>query len=73
MKANKLADEVAKDAEIHQAIERVLKELEDRSGQEGFRHVFDKALHVLVAIDQAGFTIVRKRRIQEQVVSAPPR
>lgn len=50
-----------KKAEIHQAVEGALKQLEEHAGEEGFRHLFDKALHVLVAIDQAGFRIVRKR------------
>ena len=49
-----------KDAEIHRAVEGVLRQLEEHAGQEGFRHLYDKALHVLVAIDQAGFRIVRK-------------
>ena len=49
-----------KDADIHGAVEGTLRELEEHAGQEGFRHLFDKAIHVLVAIDQAGFRIVRK-------------
>jgi hypothetical protein len=39
----------------------VLKELHTHVGQGGYRHLFDKAIHVLVAIDQAGFRIMRKR------------
>jgi hypothetical protein len=50
-----------KEAEIHQAVENALRQLEEHAGEEGYRHLFDKALHVLVAIDQAGFRIVRKR------------
>lgn len=61
MSTSTAAEQLAKDAEIHQAIEAVLKNLEEHAGQEGFRHLYDKALHVLVAIDQAGFAIVRKR------------
>jgi len=55
------ANQVAKDAAINQAIEGALKNLEEHAGQEGFRHLQDTALHVSVAIDQAGFSIVRKR------------
>ncbi len=51
----------SKETEIHRAVEGALRELEAHAGQEGYRHWFDKALHVLVAIDQAGFRIVRKR------------
>jgi hypothetical protein len=51
---------LAKEAEIHQAIEGALRDLEAHAGEEGYRHLFDKALHALVAIDQAGFRIVRK-------------
>ena len=53
-------DQTTRDADIHRAVEGALRELEEHAGQEGFRHLFDKAIHVLVAIDQAGFRIVRK-------------
>src|SRR4051794_31997250 len=50
----KAQGEIARDKQIHQAIESALKNLEDHAGQEGFRHLYDKAIHILVAIDQAG-------------------
>jgi uncharacterized protein with PhoU and TrkA domain len=59
--AGTAAAQVARDAAIHQAIEGALRELEEHAGEEGYRHLFDKALHVLVAIDRAGFRVVRKR------------
>jgi hypothetical protein len=52
---------LSKEAEVHLAVEGALRDLEAHAGEEGYRHLFDKALHVLVAIDQAGFRIVRKR------------
>ena len=58
---DKARAELAKDAEIHQTVEAALKNLEEHAGQEGFRHSYDKAIHVLAAIHQAGFSIVRKR------------
>ena len=54
------AEKVDKNVAVHQAIEDALKYLEEHDGQEGFRHWYDKAIHVLVAIDQAGFRIARK-------------
>jgi hypothetical protein len=59
-RADTAAAQVAKDTEIHKAIECALTDLEQHVGQEGYRHAFDKALHVLVALDRAGFRIVRK-------------
>ena len=61
MKTNKIGDQVAKDAQLHKAIEGALKDLENHAGQEGYRHLYDKAIHILVAVEQAGFSIVRKR------------
>jgi hypothetical protein len=61
MSTSTAVDRLSKDAEIHQAIEAALKNLEAHAGQEGFRQLHDKALHDLATIDQAGFCIVRKR------------
>ena len=58
--ADTAAAQLAGDAEIHKAIECALTDPEEHGGQEGYRHPFDKGLHVLVAIHQAGFRFVRK-------------
>ena len=39
MSTTTLADQVAKDAAVHKAIEDALKNLEEHHGQEGFRHL----------------------------------
>jgi len=70
VKTRNINDQVAKDAQLHQAVEGALKDLEAHAGQEGCRHLYDKAIHVLVAIDQAGFTVVRKRKVRSE--GAPP-
>lgn len=58
--ADTAATQLATDAEIHNAIEGPLTDLEEHGGQETYRHPSGKALHVLVAMNQAGFRIVRK-------------
>ncbi len=37
-----------------------LVDIREREGQEGFRHDYDKAVHIRVAIDKAGLKIVNK-------------
>jgi hypothetical protein len=55
-----VAAQVAREKEVHNAVEGALKDLDEHVGQEGYRHLFDRALHILTAIDQAGFRIIRK-------------
>jgi hypothetical protein len=58
---NKAAEHVKRNREVHEAIEGALRDIETHAGEVGFRHLYDKALHVKVAIRQAGFAIVRQR------------
>ena len=64
MKINKIHEDISKDAQLHQAVEGALKDLNDHAGQAGYRHLYDQAVHVLGAIKQAGFSIVRRRSKQ---------
>lgn len=64
MKTSKIDDQVAKNAHLHQALEAALRDLENHAGQEGYRHLYDKVVHILVAVEQAGFSIVRRRSKQ---------
>jgi hypothetical protein len=49
---------------INEAIQKALAELDERQGKEGFTKPYDKALHVIVAIEKAGFSI-RKNPVRE--------
>ncbi len=61
MSPRTITEDLTNDAKIHQTIEAALKNLEEYAGQEVFCHLYNKALHTLAAIDQGGFSIVRKR------------
>lgn len=50
---------VEKDRAIHQAIEGALQNLDAHAGEEGYRHLYDRALHIISALRHAGFNIVR--------------
>lgn len=44
------------------AIRTAIEVNDTRDGDVGYRHSYDKALHVLVALDAAGFKIVKGQR-----------
>jgi ribosomal protein L9 len=53
------AEAVEKNRAIHQAIEGALQNLEAHAGEEGYRHLYDRALHIISALKRAGFNFVR--------------
>jgi len=52
--------------EVMAAIIAAIKRNEEYAGMEFYRHDYDKALHIKVAIQQAGFKIVRQPKPREQ-------
>ncbi len=53
---------MAQHIHITETIENALREIESHAGEEGYRHTYDKALHIQAALHAAGLKIVRDPR-----------
>ena len=66
MNANKLEAQIKKKDEIHAAIEGALKSIDENAGKDGYRMPYDKAIHIIAALKNAGYDIVRKPRTPQK-------
>lgn len=55
-------DKINRDERAQQAIVSALEKIQAHEGTEGFRHTYDKAIHIRVALEQAGLKIVRDNK-----------
>jgi len=61
MSASKIDRRAAKNPQMHQALQAALEDLGGNAGPEDYLHLYEQALHIPAAVEQAGFSILRRR------------